>query len=60
MTTSSDDLTRFVRESLAQDIPRDRIESVLLEAGWPQEKVDDALGHYAEVDFPLPVPRPQA
>lgn len=59
MSSSSDDLGRFVRKALAQDIPRDRIESVLLEAGWPQETVDQALGNYAEVDFPLPVPRPR-
>lgn len=59
MSSSSEDLDRFVREALARDVPRDRIESVLVEAGWPQEKVDRALGQFAEVDFPVPVPRPQ-
>lgn len=59
MTASAEDLARFVRESLARDIPRDRIQAALLEAGWPQEKVDDALGGFADLDFPLPVPRPR-
>lgn len=56
---SSEDLSAFVRESLARDVPRDRIEAVLIEAGWPREKVARALRGFAEVDFPLPVPRPQ-
>lgn len=59
MTGSSEDLAVFVREALARDIPRQRIEAALLEAGWPREKVARALGAFAEVDFPLPVPRPQ-
>ena len=59
MTGSSEDLTSFVREALAREIPRERIEAALLEAGWPREKVGRALGAYAEVDFPLPVPRPR-
>lgn len=59
MSSSSEELDRFVRKALVQDLPRDRIESVLLEAGWPREKVERALGNFAEVDFPLPVPRPR-
>lgn len=59
MTGSSEDLAAFVRQALAQGIPRQRIESALIEAGWPREKVTRALGAFAEVDFPLPVPRPQ-
>lgn len=59
IATSPDELTPFVREALAQDVSRDRIASVLREAGWPQEKVEQALGGFAEVDFPIPVPRPR-
>lgn len=59
MAGSSEDLSSFVREALAREVPRERIEAVLLEAGWPREKVSRALGSYAEVDFPVPVPRPQ-
>jgi hypothetical protein len=32
---------------------------VLAQAGWPADQVRDALGTFAEVDFPLPVPRPK-
>lgn len=59
MAGSSEDLGSFVREALARHQPRERIEAVLLEAGWPREKVARALGSFAEIDFPVPVPRPQ-
>lgn len=59
MTGSTEDLTTFVREALARGVPRQRIEAALLEAGWPRETVARALRAFAEVDFPLPVPRPQ-
>lgn len=59
MTGSSEDLVTFVREALSRSIPRERIEAALLEAGWPREKAARALRAFAEVDFPLPVPRPQ-
>jgi hypothetical protein len=59
MPGSSDDLAGFVREALSREIPRQRIEAVLIEAGWPKDKVGRALRDFAEVDFPLPVPRPR-
>ncbi len=59
MTGSTEDLSTFVRDALARDIPRERIATALRAAGWPQDKVDEALAAYAEVDFPLPVPRPR-
>lgn len=55
-----DDLTLFVREALAAGRSRDEIAAVLREAGWADEPVAAALGVYAEVDFPVPVPRPRA
>ena len=51
------ELRSFVRESLARGLPRDRVKTALLDAGWPAGEVDDALAAYAEVDFPVPVPR---
>ncbi len=33
---------------------------VLKAAGWPDDQVEDALGAFADVDFPAPVPRPKA
>ena len=51
------DLQRFVRDSLARGLPRATIRERLLEAGWRPEEVESALAGFAEVDFPVPVPR---
>lgn len=59
MAGSTQDLDRFVRDALARGVSRDRIESVLAQAGWAPEQVRSALGVYAEVDFDVPVPRPR-
>lgn len=56
----TDDLTPFVRDALARGVPRPEIEAALLEAGWPREQVARGLAAYAEIDFPVPVPRPRA
>ncbi len=53
------DLTLFVRESLSRGLPRPAIRERLLAAGWRAEEVDSALAAFAEVDFPVPVPRRQ-
>ncbi len=55
----SDALLSFVREALAQGVARAEIEAVLLRAGWRQEEVRRALARFADVDFRLPVPRPE-
>jgi hypothetical protein len=47
----------FVKEALASKIPRDRISAALREAGWPEDEIKSSLEAYAEVDFPIPVPR---
>lgn len=59
MIGSSEDLATFVREALGRGIPRERIADALVAAGWRREKVARALSAFAQVDFPLPVPRPQ-
>jgi hypothetical protein len=33
---------------------------VLLRAGWAAEEVEKALGAFAEVEFPIPVPQAEA
>lgn len=53
----NDELRRFVRESLAQGLSRDRIREALLQAHWQEEEVEATLNGYAEVDYPIPVPR---
>jgi len=55
----TDDLVGFIRDALARGLPRPQIENVLLRAGWNPEQVKRALGGFAEVDFPIPVPRPK-
>jgi len=59
MAGSSQELEQFVRDALALGTSRQRIESVLVEAGWAPEQVSSALAAYAEVDFAVPVPRPR-
>jgi Domain of unknown function (DUF5671) len=55
----NEELSAFLKEGLQQGIPRDELEAVLLETGWPPDQVRSALGTYAEVAFPIPVPRPK-
>jgi hypothetical protein len=53
----NDELRQFVRESLSQGVSRDRIRDVLQQANWQEEEVVAALNGYADVDYPIPVPR---
>lgn len=54
----NEDLIGFMREALNQGIPRDEIRLVLREADWSEEEVRGALASFADVDFPIAVPRP--
>ena len=54
-----EELLGFVREALERGVPRSEIQTVLLGAGWRAEEVTKALGAFAEIDFPIPVPRPK-
>ncbi|HEY1304530.1 MAG TPA: DUF5671 domain-containing protein [Vicinamibacterales bacterium] len=53
----SDDLVVFVRDALARGQSRAQIAEVLQEAGWTPEQTRAALAAYADVAFPVPVPR---
>jgi hypothetical protein len=55
-----EELLGFVRDALAKGLPRPQIEQALLQAGWAKEQAKSALAAYAEVDFPIPVPKPKA
>ncbi|HED30291.1 MAG TPA: hypothetical protein ENN50_01090 [Prosthecochloris aestuarii] len=59
MEKPNNELSVFVCEALRKEISRDRIREVLLKAGWQAERADRALEEYAEIDFPLPVPKPR-
>lgn len=51
------DIHSFVKEALARKIPRAEIKSALLKAKWQEDEVSAALDYFADVDFPIPVPR---
>jgi len=53
------ELEQFVRDALGHGQTRDDVRAVLREAGWRAEDIDTALARYAEVSFPVPVPRPK-
>ena len=55
----NEELRRFIKESLERGIDRETIRAVLLEAGWQERDVRSALAAYADVDFPVAVPRPR-
>ena len=60
MPATSTELDLFVRDALARGLSRDAIREALAAAGWSEEQSRDALEAYAEVGFPVPVPRPRA
>src|SRR5687767_3411734 len=54
-----EELVAFVKDSLTRGVARDEIRAALRSAGWRDEEVEKALRAFAEVEFPVPVPRPQ-
>ncbi len=55
----SEDLLSFVRDALSRGLSRDQIKDALVRAGWGSDQVKGALTSFAEIDFPIPVPRPK-
>jgi hypothetical protein len=53
-------LVVFVESALRAGQPRDAVRAALEQAGWSRDQVADALAHFAEVPFAVPVPRPRA
>jgi hypothetical protein len=60
MTSSSSELDLFVREALLRGQTRQSICAALAAAGWKDEQTRGVLDSYADVGFPVPVPRPRA
>ncbi len=54
----SPELVGFVKEGLERELPRERIADILVRAGWPADQVRRALAGFADVESPIPVPRP--
>jgi hypothetical protein len=47
----------FVKEALSKNVPRKDIQKALTDAGWRDDEIRNALDAYADVPFPVPVPR---
>ena len=56
---TNEDLHTFVRDALGKGASRSDVEQALLAAGWSAPQTRAALGEFAEVAFPVPVPRPR-
>ncbi|NIP14905.1 MAG: hypothetical protein GWM88_09310 [Pseudomonadales bacterium] len=54
-----EELTDFVRDALKAGASRKEVEKALRSAGWSNEQIADALDHFSEVEFVVPVPRPE-
>lgn len=59
MAAATQELERFVRKALEKGLSRQEIEAALDGAGWPPEQSRSALAAYADVTFPVPVPKPR-
>lgn len=53
----TNELQQFVREAISRKIPRNEIRKALDDAKWEEDEIDTALALYADVDFPVPVPK---
>lgn len=56
--TTHDELMTFVRDGLTRGVPRHDLETALVGAGWRVPEARTALARFADVVFPIPVPRP--
>jgi hypothetical protein len=59
MAAGTQDLELFVRDALAKGASKGEIEAALAAAGWPAEQARSALNVFADVAFPIPVPKPR-
>jgi hypothetical protein len=59
MGSTPDELSEFVKAALARGVPRAEIDTVLQQAGWTKDQTQTALGSYADMAFPIPVPKPR-
>ncbi|MEE2775786.1 MAG: DUF5671 domain-containing protein [Acidobacteriota bacterium] len=55
----ANELSEFVRRALEAGHGKQEIEAKLGEAGWARDEVEDSLAAYADVEFPIAVPRPR-
>lgn len=53
------ELIEFVKESLENGQSRDSIADALRQADWKADEIKSAMHSFAEVEFPIAVPRPR-
>ncbi|MEL7023069.1 MAG: DUF5671 domain-containing protein [Pseudomonadota bacterium] len=53
-------LDDFVAQALKAGATRDETENALRDAGWSSDQISGALENWAQIDFPIPVPKPKA
>jgi hypothetical protein len=52
------ELVEFTRRALAAGKERQEISDILRRAGWAEPDIEAALDAFADITFPIPVPRP--
>ncbi len=55
----NEELAAFMKDGLDRGLSREELEGALTEAGWPADQIRGALAAFADVNFPIPVPRPK-
>jgi len=55
----ANELHVFVKEALEKGQDRAKIEQALLQAGWQKEEVKKTLASFAQISFPVSVPKPE-
>jgi Domain of unknown function (DUF5671) len=59
MASGIQDLEWFTRESLLKGLGKPEIRAAMLDAGWTEDQVRNALDAYSDATFPVPIPRPR-
>lgn len=60
MASGPSELDVFVRDALLRGQSRESVLQALRTAGWSEEQLSGVLDGWAEVDYPVPVPKPRA